>query len=96
MAEQLLKTMTRKFKESSKVWLAYVTAKLREGKHDEARSILQRSLKSLPKRKCTTSFVLLLLLFSLPFVIPPCALMRNCSRSSDKQVCATRVQARLS
>ena len=60
MTEQLLKTMTRKFKESSKVWLAYITAKLKAGNHEEARAVLQRSLKSLPKRKCTCSIVAIL------------------------------------
>ena len=43
--------MTRKFKESSKVWTLYGLFKMKQGKPDAARAILQKSLKSLPKRK---------------------------------------------
>jgi len=50
-AEQIYQAMTRKFKESSKVWTLYGLFKMKQGKPDAARAILQKSLKSLPKRK---------------------------------------------
>lgn len=43
--------MCKKFKESSKVWTLYGLFKMKQGKPDAARAILQKSLKSLPKRK---------------------------------------------
>ncbi|KJE97854.1 hypothetical protein CAOG_007936 [Capsaspora owczarzaki ATCC 30864] len=50
-AEQLYKTTCTKFKDSKKVWIQYGLFKLRNGDVEGARAILQRSLKSLPKRK---------------------------------------------
>ncbi|KAJ3327121.1 hypothetical protein HDU76_012346 [Blyttiomyces sp. JEL0837] len=49
--ETLFKGMVKRFKESCKVWVAYGLSALKRGKVDESRSILQRSLKSLPRRK---------------------------------------------
>ncbi|KAJ1553498.1 rRNA biogenesis protein rrp5, partial [Nowakowskiella sp. JEL0078] len=50
-AEQLYQTMTKKFKESSRVWTAVGLFFITRGKVEEARQVLQRSLQSLPKRK---------------------------------------------
>eukprot|EP00741_Cyanophora_paradoxa_P002553 tig00000605_g2477.t1 len=50
-AEELYQVMTRKFKQSRKVWLRYLQAKMRQGKHEAARKTLQRALECLPKRK---------------------------------------------
>ncbi|KAJ3056513.1 Protein RRP5 [Rhizophlyctis rosea] len=51
LAEQLFQSMTKRFKESSKVWTNFGLFQLKRGKVDEARKILQRSLQSLAKRK---------------------------------------------
>ncbi|KAL1925395.1 uncharacterized protein VTP21DRAFT_278 [Calcarisporiella thermophila] len=50
-AEELFKTMTKKFGQSSKVWTLFAQFYLQRGKADKARELLQRSLKSLEKRK---------------------------------------------
>ena len=50
-AETLYKTTCTKFKDSKKVWIQYGLFKLRCGDVEGARAVLQRSLKSLPKRK---------------------------------------------
>ncbi|KAI9366055.1 hypothetical protein DFJ73DRAFT_955849 [Zopfochytrium polystomum] len=49
--DALYKTMTRRFRESCKVWAGNGLSLLKRGKVDKARKILQRSLLSLPKRK---------------------------------------------
>ncbi|KAK9768908.1 rRNA biogenesis protein rrp5 [Basidiobolus ranarum] len=51
LAEQLYKTTTKKFGASSKVWTNFGLFYLKQGKVDLARELLQRSLKSLAKRK---------------------------------------------
>ncbi|ORX93442.1 nucleic acid-binding protein [Basidiobolus meristosporus CBS 931.73] len=51
LAEQLYKTITKKFGASSKVWTNFGLFYLKQGKVDLARELLQRSLKSLAKRK---------------------------------------------
>lgn len=43
--------MLKKFKQSSKVWVAAGLFHLQKGALDKAREILQASLKSLPKHK---------------------------------------------
>ena len=43
--------MCSKFKESAKVWIFYGMFKVKNGKNDAARNILQKALKSLAKRK---------------------------------------------
>eukprot|EP00963_Diacronema_lutheri_P007157 scaffold626_cov337-Pavlova_lutheri.AAC.42 len=50
-AEDLLKTMCRKFKESAKVWLRHIAHLLQRGKGKAAQAVLDRSLLSLPRRK---------------------------------------------
>ncbi|KAJ3186618.1 hypothetical protein HDU85_007438 [Gaertneriomyces sp. JEL0708] len=50
-AEQLYQVMTKRFKESSKVWTNFGLFCLRRRKVDDARKLLQRSLQSLAKRK---------------------------------------------
>ncbi|KAL3684900.1 hypothetical protein R1sor_002922 [Riccia sorocarpa] len=48
MADELLKTMTRKFKGSAKIWLRFIQRGLKKGSAGKA---LEQSLLSLPKRK---------------------------------------------
>ncbi|KAG6542156.1 hypothetical protein Mapa_016388 [Marchantia paleacea] len=48
MADELLKTMVRKFKTSAKIWLRYIQRALKKGAANKA---LDQSLLSLPKRK---------------------------------------------
>eukprot|EP01116_Phalansterium_solitarium_P003177 TRINITY_DN1386_c1_g1_i1.p1 TRINITY_DN1386_c1_g1~~TRINITY_DN1386_c1_g1_i1.p1 ORF type:complete len:2083 (+),score=1015.05 TRINITY_DN1386_c1_g1_i1:162-6410(+) len=50
-AEDLYKTMTKKFKESSKVWRAYATMLLKHERVEQFRAMLAPCLKALPKRK---------------------------------------------
>lgn len=50
-AEDLLKTMCRKFKESAKVWLRNIAYLLQHGRGKAAQAVLDRSLLSLPRRK---------------------------------------------
>ncbi|KAJ3383334.1 Protein RRP5 [Entophlyctis sp. JEL0112] len=49
--DQLFAVMTKRFKESCKVWVANGLSLLKRGKVTESRAVLQRSLKSLAKRK---------------------------------------------
>jgi len=49
--EQLYKTVTKKFRTSSQMWLRYTLWKLKAGNVEGARNVLQRSLKSIPSRK---------------------------------------------
>ncbi|KAJ3251091.1 rRNA biogenesis protein rrp5 [Boothiomyces macroporosus] len=50
-AEELHKKMIKKFNQSCKIWLGFVAFYIRQNKPEEAKSILKRSLQSLPKRK---------------------------------------------
>ncbi|KAJ3122551.1 rRNA biogenesis protein rrp5 [Physocladia obscura] len=49
--DPLFATMTKRFKESCKIWVANGLSLLKRGQVAESRQILQRSLKSLAKRK---------------------------------------------
>ncbi|CAD7702369.1 unnamed protein product [Ostreobium quekettii] len=51
LAGQVLKTMTRKFGSSAKVWLRGIEHKLKRGEGRQSRKLLEASLKTLPKRK---------------------------------------------
>ena len=51
LAEQLYQTMSKRFNQSKKVWVGFGAFYMRQGKLDLGRKLLQRSLKSLPKRK---------------------------------------------
>ncbi|KAI1294999.1 rRNA biogenesis protein rrp5 [Mortierella claussenii] len=50
-ATELYNTMTKKFGQSSKVWTGFGHFQLHHGNVEAGRELLQRSLKSLPKRK---------------------------------------------
>ncbi|KAG0047226.1 rRNA biogenesis protein rrp5 [Gryganskiella cystojenkinii] len=50
-ATELYNTMTKKFGQSSKVWTGFGHFQLHHGNLEAGRELLQRSLKSLPKRK---------------------------------------------
>ncbi|GJJ74975.1 rRNA biogenesis protein RRP5 [Entomortierella parvispora] len=50
-ATELYNTMTKKFGQSSKVWTGFGHFQLHHGNLESGRELLQRSLKSLPKRK---------------------------------------------
>ncbi|KAG0334330.1 rRNA biogenesis protein rrp5 [Podila humilis] len=50
-ATELYATMTKKFSQSSKVWTGFGHFQLHHGHLEAGRELLQRSLKSLPKRK---------------------------------------------
>ena len=54
-AEELFQTMLKKFSQSSKVWVNYAAYLLEHNRLEEARDLLPRSLKILPKRKCNLS-----------------------------------------
>ncbi|CDK24481.1 unnamed protein product [Kuraishia capsulata CBS 1993] len=49
-AEELLKTMTKKFGSEVSVWVSYASFLLDAGRHDDAREVLARALQVLPKR----------------------------------------------
>lgn len=51
LAEQLYLTMSKRFSQSKKVWVGFGAFYMKQGKLDLGRKLLQRSLKSLPKRK---------------------------------------------
>ncbi|KAG0275224.1 rRNA biogenesis protein rrp5 [Linnemannia exigua] len=51
LATELYTTMTKKFGQSSKVWTGFGHFQLHHGHLEAGRELLQRSLKSLPKRK---------------------------------------------
>lgn len=57
LAEQLYQTMSKRFSQSKKVWVGFGAFYMRQGKLDVGRKLLQRSLKSLPKRKREWSFI---------------------------------------
>jgi hypothetical protein len=70
LAEQLYRTLCRKYKESAKVWLRYILFKIRTAGIEAARAIFQRSLQSLPKRKCTSGIsIVLFLLFCMSVTV---------------------------
>ncbi len=50
-AEELWKKTTKKFGQSSKVWALYGQFLLRQGRFDDARQLIPRSMQSLEKRK---------------------------------------------
>ncbi|KAF9160265.1 rRNA biogenesis protein rrp5 [Actinomortierella ambigua] len=50
-ATELYQTMTKKFGQSSKIWTGFGHFQLAHGHLEAGRELLQRSLKSLPKRK---------------------------------------------
>ncbi|KAG0235897.1 rRNA biogenesis protein rrp5 [Actinomortierella wolfii] len=50
-ATELYQTMTKKFSQSSKIWTGFGHFQLAHGNLEAGRELLQRSLKSLPKRK---------------------------------------------
>lgn len=56
-AEKLYQSMLKRFKQSKKVWVGYAHYLMKIGRKEEARALLQRSLKSLRehKRKIITS-----------------------------------------
>ena len=51
LAEQLYQTMTKRFSTSLRVWVQYGHFLMRRGKQEAARSLLQRSLKSLSNKQ---------------------------------------------
>ncbi|KAK3822890.1 MAG: hypothetical protein J3Q66DRAFT_424329 [Benniella sp.] len=51
LATELYTTMTKKFSQSSKVWTGFGHFQLHHGNVEAGRELLQRSLRSLPKRK---------------------------------------------
>jgi rRNA biogenesis protein RRP5 len=51
LAEQLFHSMTKRFSQSKKVWIEFGRFYMKNGKLESARKMLQRGLKSLPKRK---------------------------------------------
>jgi len=51
LAEQLYQTMTKRFSTSLRVWAQYGHFLMRRGKQEAARSLLQRSLKSLSNKQ---------------------------------------------
>jgi rRNA biogenesis protein RRP5 len=50
-AEEMFQRMLKKFSQSSKVWINYAAYLMEHDRVDEARELLPRSLKILPKRK---------------------------------------------
>ena len=50
-ADALFKVMCKKFRDEVKVWVSYGTFKMKNGKSDQARLVLQNALKALPKRE---------------------------------------------
>ena len=57
LAEQLYQTMSKRFSQSKKVWVGFGAFYMKQGKLDLGRKLLQRSLKSLPKRKRKSTVV---------------------------------------
>ena len=51
LSNQLYQTMTKKFSGSQWVWSEYMSYLMRQGKHGQARTLLQRALKSLPSKQ---------------------------------------------
>ncbi|KAJ7376225.1 hypothetical protein OS493_036048 [Desmophyllum pertusum] len=57
LADQLYQTMSKRFSQSKKVWVGFGAFYMKQGKLDLGRKLLQRSLKSLPKRKHVETIV---------------------------------------
>ncbi|CAH3151677.1 unnamed protein product, partial [Porites evermanni] len=57
LAEQLYQTMSKRFSQSKKVWVNFGAFYMKQGKLESGRKLLQRSLKSLPKRKHIATIV---------------------------------------
>jgi len=55
-ADEVYQTMLKKFRQSSKVWVNYATYLMERERQEEARELLQRSMRALPKSKCITQF----------------------------------------
>ena len=55
--------MLKRFKQSKKVWVGYAHFLMKVGRHDEARALLQRSLKSLREHKRTLAIVVVVVVF---------------------------------
>lgn len=56
-AEEYYEKMVKKFKESCKVWVAFGQFYMQQKRTDQVRKVLERSLKSLPKRKRKDSLI---------------------------------------
>ena len=50
-AEDVYKTLTKKYKQSKGVWIKYLTFKMTNQETDEARKLFQRAINVLPRRK---------------------------------------------
>lgn len=50
-AENLYKSMVKRFRQNKAVWLSYGTFLLQHGQSDAASALLQRALKSLPSKE---------------------------------------------
>ncbi|XP_015771536.1 PREDICTED: protein RRP5 homolog [Acropora digitifera] len=50
-ADQLYQTMIKRFSQSKKVWIGGLSFYMKQGNLEKGRKLLQRSLKTLPKRK---------------------------------------------
>lgn len=50
-AENLYKTMVKRFRQNKAVWLSYGTFLLQQGQSDAAAALLQRALKSLASKE---------------------------------------------
>ena len=59
--------MLKRFKQSKKVWVGYAHFLMKVGRHDEARALLQRSLKSLREHKRTLAIVVVVVFFNYLF-----------------------------
>ncbi|XP_044173478.1 protein RRP5 homolog [Acropora millepora] len=51
LADQLYQTMIKRFSQSKKVWIGGLSFYMKQGNLEKGRKLLQRSLKTLPKRK---------------------------------------------
>jgi len=50
-ADEIYQTLIRRFKGSKAVWINYGTFRFQQDQHDEARALLDRAIKSIPRRK---------------------------------------------
>jgi tetratricopeptide (TPR) repeat protein len=51
MAEDLYIALTKKYKDSKKVWIRYGMFKFRQNQPEAARALLERAIQCIPKRK---------------------------------------------
>ena len=51
LAYQLYQTIIKRFSQSKKVWIGGLSFYMKQGNLEKGRKLLQRSLKTLPKRK---------------------------------------------